>query len=196
MIAGVCFNNWDNCLIKDGDHDDLDGGWVAAGRVQSTGLWPPPLHPCQLLSVTALFADQPTYSRGANIWQAHPLIHSNCGSSHISYVDWLSSPRSPRMRGIFVNHQLISQSLMIFFAKKCLFQVEMFVKTPTRRKLVKLRRYYTSAHFGSLLKCVERTMLTWSTSAGQKDARDILAFTNAGSTRWYGPTRWSIFVRC
>ena len=44
---------------------------------------------------------------------------------------------------------------MIFFAKKSLLQVEMFVKTPTRRKLVKLRRYYTSAHFGSLLKCVD-----------------------------------------
>lgn len=68
-------NDW---LLKDDDHDDLDGGWVAAGRVQSTGLWPPPLHPCQLLSVTALFADQPTYSKGANIWQAaHPLNDQN-----------------------------------------------------------------------------------------------------------------------
>ena len=44
---------------------------------------------------------------------------------------------------------------MIFFAKKCLSQVEMFVKTPTRRKLVKLRRYYISAHFGRLLKCID-----------------------------------------
>ena len=44
---------------------------------------------------------------------------------------------------------------MVFFAKKCLFQVKMFLKTLTRRKLVKLRRYYTSAHFGSLLKCVD-----------------------------------------
>ena len=31
----------------------------------------------------------------------------------------------------------------------------MFVETPTRRKLVKLRRYYISAHFGRLLKCID-----------------------------------------
>ena len=67
----------------------------------------------------------------------------------------------------------------------------MFVKTPTRRKLVKLRRYYISAHFGRLLKCVGGLQVLGENNvdvanfrrADTSNARDIPAFTNAGSTR-------------
>ena len=75
--------------------------------------------------------------------------------------------------------------MTFFFAKKCLFQVEMFVETPTRRKLVKLRRYYISAHFGRLLKCIDGLQVLCENNA------DVVNFRRAD-----GRKRHSRIYKC